>query len=95
LPTWRANWKRTSNHSEQIVLEPFLKGLCEQVRRSMAGRQVDLVLLATPDVRVRMDREVLQKVVAGLIKNAVENTPDGGTIEVRAARQDENENLSP
>jgi PAS domain S-box-containing protein len=71
---------------EAIALDRFTEDRLDSLAREFAHREVTLVrsLEQAPDVC--LPREVLRKVVDGLVKNAVENTPDGGRIEV-AVRQ--------
>jgi PAS domain S-box-containing protein len=50
-------------------------------------REVDIVTRIEPVPPVYIPREVLHKVLDGLIKNAVENTPDEGRIELAVIRK--------
>ena len=45
-------------------------------------RRIEIVSHLSPAPPVLVPPEVLQKVVDGLIRNAVENTPDEGRIEI-------------
>jgi signal transduction histidine kinase len=73
-----------SNASEpkEISLGEFVLRRAEELRRLHSHRQVgvSVVLHQMPVVRVPPD--VLAKVIDGLIKNAVENTPDEGKVEI-------------
>lgn len=71
------------------------RGLLRQVRDAFAaeaaakGVALRLLLPAGP-LQVRGDAEQLQQVVSNLVKNALQFTPDGGTITLRArAHEDE------
>ncbi len=65
-----------------IVLHPFLSERIGTARARMGRRNVDLFLKGDESRSIVMDRTVLADVIDGVLKNAVENTPDGGTIEV-------------
>jgi GAF domain-containing protein len=68
---------------EEISLDAFLDDICADAVRAMGLRNLEIIRSFEKDALVVMDRRVLYKVCAGLIKNAIENTPDEGTIEVR------------
>jgi len=67
---------------ENIVLDAFIHQVCEEARQSMRGRQLDIVEKVERGASVEMDPAVLKKVCEGFLKNAIENTPDGGRIEI-------------
>jgi signal transduction histidine kinase len=67
---------------ENIVLDAFIHQVCEEGRQSMRGRQLDIVEKVERGASVEMDAAVLKKVCEGFLKNAIENTPDGGRIEI-------------
>jgi PAS domain S-box-containing protein len=68
--------------SESIPLDVFVQKRLEVLKPSFAHRQVDITshLKAGPPVYLPLDS--LQKIFDGLLKNAIENTPDEGKIEV-------------
>jgi PAS domain S-box-containing protein len=68
--------------SEEIQLDVFVENRLELLKPAFAHRQVDLTtrLNATPPVFIPPDS--LQKIFDGLLKNAIENTPDEGRIEI-------------
>lgn len=67
---------------EKIKLDEFVRHRLEKVGLKFIHRGVNIeqALESTPPVFIPADP--LQKVIDGLIKNAVENTPDQGKIEV-------------
>ena len=75
--------------AEKIRMDAFVSKRLEHLKPAFAHRQIDIVsrLNSSPFVLLPMD--VLQKVFDGLIKNAVENTPDEGRIEVIVERKGE------
>jgi signal transduction histidine kinase len=67
---------------EKIILKDFLEDLCTQAIRSMNGRRVEIVRRFREGICVEISKDVLRKVWGGLLRNAIENTPDEGRIEV-------------
>ncbi|MGD9041660.1 MAG: PAS domain S-box protein [Desulfobacteraceae bacterium] len=67
---------------ESIKLDAYVKQRLEHLEASFSHRQVEIRsrLKQTPPAYV--PREVLQKVIDGLVRNAVENTPDQGKMEI-------------
>ena len=71
-----------NTESEEILLDEFVRLGLEKIRLEFAHRElkIEQAFESTPPIFTAA--EPLQKVVAGLIKNAVENTPDRGKIKV-------------
>jgi signal transduction histidine kinase len=67
---------------EEIVLDRFVSGYLTRLKSDFGHRRCELRTDFKPVVPILIPREILEKVVAGLVRNAVENTPDGGRIEV-------------
>lgn len=68
---------------EEIVLDRFVSGYLNRLKTDYDHRRCELRTDFKPVAPILIPREILEKVVAGLVRNAVENTPDGGHIEVR------------
>jgi len=71
---------------EEIALGDFVRGRLGALREGFSHRCVNIVENLDNPATVAMPRDVMEKVVDGLIKNAVENTPDGGRIELSVLR---------
>jgi K+-sensing histidine kinase KdpD len=69
---------------ETVYLSPFLEGILQKARSDMAPRELNITLQANDTIHLKMDRQVLEKVVSGILKNAIENTPDEGVVEMVA-----------
>ena len=69
-------------HFRWIPLYPFLQRLVKRARYLAAHRDVRLGLEGDRNTRLFMNSGVLKGVVEGLVRNAFENTPDGGAIKV-------------
>ena len=68
--------------SENIPLDVFVQKRIEVLKPSFAHRQVDITCHLKAGPPVHLPPESLQKIFDGLLKNAIENTPDEGKIEV-------------
>jgi PAS domain S-box-containing protein len=66
----------------EIKLDQTVKERLEALRPSFSHRQVEVVTQIDPVPPIRIPLEVIHKVIDGLVKNAVENTPDEGKIEI-------------
>ena len=69
---------------EIITLPEFIRNRLTALRSRFAHRDMDIRTHLKVGTPIRIPREVLRKVFDGLLKNAVENTPDEGCIEVVA-----------
>ena len=67
---------------EPIRVVPFLDNIIREARSAHGTRDLDITLGTDDTVWLTMDRHVLGKVVSGLLKNAIENTPDQSIIEL-------------
>jgi signal transduction histidine kinase len=76
-------------HMEHVALTTFLSDLYERSISSMGQRELNITLDLEEDLSVHMDKNVLDKVFSGLLRNAIENTPDEGTIKVSAKEEDD------
>jgi len=67
---------------ETIALDAFIRQICQEARLSMRGRPLEIVEKVDKGICIEMDPKVLKKVCEGFLKNAIENTPDEGKIEI-------------
>lgn len=68
--------------AEQVLLDDFAHKRLESLRACFSHRQVNIVTRFEPSPPVVIPLDPLQKIIDGLLRNAVENTPDRGTIEM-------------
>ena len=80
----RINELFTSRESEpaEIDLGDFVTEKIEEIKPLYSHRRVDLNTSIEPTPPIWMPPDPLEKIVKGLVKNAIENTPDEGKIEV-------------
>jgi signal transduction histidine kinase len=72
--------------SEVIELGPFVKEKIKALRPRFAHRKCRLRSYASEAAAIYIPPDVLGKVVEGLVRNAVENTPDGANISVKVRK---------
>ena len=63
-----------------VALYPAVEKVLSEVKQKARHREVRFFLEGRKDVLILTDPEILEKVLEGLLKNAVENTPDEGLI---------------
>jgi PAS domain S-box-containing protein len=68
--------------SINIFLNQFVRHRLVYLDKSFSHRKIDIISRLELVPAIRLPVYVLEKAIDGLIKNAVENTPDGGKIEV-------------
>ena len=75
--------------AEEIQLDTFIHKRLEVLKPSFVHRQVDIITHFSASPPISIPPEPLQKVFDGLIKNAIENTPDESKLEVVVKSQGE------
>jgi len=78
----------SSGLSQSIDLYTFTVSVLEKIKRTVEHRNLQFKVEGDAGLYIFMDPFILRGVVEGLIKNAVENTPDGGIIEVMSYQRD-------
>jgi len=78
---------------ERIILDKYVKKRFEDLKHLFSHRQVEVIIRLEPATPLNMPLDPLQKVVDGLIKNAIENTPDEGKIEMIVRKNGEGTTL--
>ncbi len=73
------------SHLDEIPLAEFLRERIETLKPKFSSRRVDIFTHFEKAPAICVPSQVMQKIVDGLIRNAVENTPDQGKIEVFVA----------
>jgi PAS domain S-box-containing protein len=68
---------------QTILLDQYMTRLLKRLSPDFAFRRLTLETGLEKTDPIQMPEEILDIIVSGLIKNAVEYTPDGGKIEVR------------
>jgi len=71
----------------EIDLGMYVRERLKELQPRFSHRQVEIIENMEKTPSVSIPQEVLQKVVDGLIRNAVENTPDEGKIDIYTKRR--------
>jgi signal transduction histidine kinase len=79
---------RRSAFIKRVMLFPFLRLLLENLKVQAGQREIVFDLRGPDDLLWPVEPRSLGDALASLVKNAVENTPDGGRIEVSIEEQD-------
>ena len=69
--------------AKKIQLEKFVQQRLDHLKPSFGHRDVDIITRYSPASDIYIPSDPLRKIVDGLVKNAIENTPDEGKIEIR------------
>ncbi len=72
---------------EVLDLTQCTRQIIERIEPQMASRDVEIVTRFDVVPPVFVPPDVLEKVVTGLVKNAVENTPDEGKVELSVQKR--------
>ena len=72
------------NGLEKIQLDKYLHDICDEALRYIHDRSLRIDRNIEQGIVLNLDKNVLDKIFVGLVKNAIENTPDSGRIEVTA-----------
>ncbi|MFQ5906461.1 MAG: GAF domain-containing protein, partial [bacterium] len=78
---------------EEIPLDEYVNERLGALEPSFSHRQVEIIKRLEPAPPACVPLDALQKVIDGLIKNAIENTPDEGRIEVTVQKKGEGSEL--
>lgn len=70
------------SYGEKTDLHGLLNAISNEAVSSLAERELEIVTDFEKGHVVNTGEKILRKVFEGLLKNAIENTPDGGKIEV-------------
>ncbi len=91
LKQYVANYVPPDAGSESmILLYPTVEKAISDTRDNAPHREIEFRLKGDEDAAIFMDVVVVRDMLAGLLKNAIENTPDGGLVEVSLIRDDKN-----
>jgi signal transduction histidine kinase len=78
---------------KKISLHETVRDRLARLEPALAHRDVDIMTRIEPAPLIVLPPDVLEKVVDGLVRNAVENTPDEGKIEVTVRKKGEGAEL--
>lgn len=79
--------RRREIAAEVIELEPLVRAVCDKAETSIQDRELCIMRQLDGEAEILTDRRILESVCEGLLKNAIENTPDEGVVEVSTERR--------
>jgi PAS domain S-box-containing protein len=79
--------------SKELRLEQEVQERLRQLRPHFAHRELDITTRLEPTPALFLPPDVLNKVIDGLVRNAIENTPDEGKIEIHVRKKNEGAEL--
>jgi signal transduction histidine kinase len=68
--------------AETIHLYSFTEGILKDVKKQASHRTIQFEIDGEEDLNLAIDRKILEASLVGLLKNAIENTPDEGMVRV-------------
>ncbi len=74
---------------QPIILFSFAEGILEKVRECARHRDIQFQIEGAKELCAGMPSHILGDIFEGLLKNAVENTPDGGKVRILLERREE------
>jgi len=77
----------TAQTIRSIDLYPFIQTALEKIKSQVTHRNIEFHLEGQNDLFIFIDPLVLGKITEGLIKNAIENTPDGSSISIKVEQK--------
>jgi signal transduction histidine kinase len=72
---------------ENIHLDQFAEERLRKIKPQFSHRNIELKIDMQPAIRIHFPSEPLDKLIGGLIKNAIENTPDEGKIKLKVRKK--------
>jgi PAS domain S-box-containing protein len=88
VKTWLSQYLSGNTEAFQSIdLFPYVLQVLEKVKASSAHRHIRFQAEGEEGLVIFMDPLILENVLEGLLRNAVENTPDGGTIHLKTERR--------
>ena len=74
---------------QSIDLLSFVRAALEKVKQAASHRNIQFRVEGANFLYISMDPTVLKEILEGLVKNAIENSPDGGKILISIEQKDD------
>jgi signal transduction histidine kinase len=65
-----------------VHLYSFIERMLEDIKHQTNHRDIEINLDGAKDLTLVMDPKILEEIIGGLLKNAIENTPDEGIVRI-------------
>jgi signal transduction histidine kinase len=73
---------------EDLPLFPIVAQALERAKQRASHRDLHFLFEGAKHLSIHLDRRILNDVLDGLLKNAIENTPDEGLIRISSEQKD-------
>ncbi len=80
-------FKATKSNVADVKLGNLIQRVVDSARNLSSHRAVALLTRIEADSRIRTDPDVIEKALMSILKNAIENTPDGGDVLICLCQQ--------
>ena len=75
---------------EDVNLSRLILKVVDLAEQRSTHRAINLSSIVEENIHMRIAPDAFEKAVMGLLKNAIENTPDGGAVQVSLVKEDGN-----
>jgi PAS domain S-box-containing protein len=82
----RAFFETEAAEVQDVNISNLIRKVTDLAERQSSDRDIILSIMIKEDIHIRIAPDVIEKSVTGLIKNAIENTPDGGKVLISVRR---------
>jgi signal transduction histidine kinase len=72
----------------KLDAKDVLANVVAELQTKAAAKQIDLNVVPMPELHLIADRDALSRLFSNLIENAIRYTPEGGSIQVAASKQE-------
>ncbi len=71
-----------------VGLDKIFSGIWDAIQDDIDFRNIDIRISLDPDITpIHLPVDIVEKMISGILKNAIENTPDGGRIDIRIEKE--------
>lgn len=71
---------------QEVNMGELIMKAADLAEQRSSHRDINLSAVLEEDIHIRIAPDAMEKAVTGLIKNAIENTPDGGDVQISLRR---------
>jgi len=83
----RGERNQVSTERERVALSPLVEDICQKVQTKAAARRLAFEWQVPSNGEISSDPILLRSIVTNLVDNAVEYTPSGGTVNLKASAE--------
>jgi len=72
----------------KLDVKEVLANVVAELKNEASAKKIELNVLSIPEVQLVADKDAISRLFSNLIENAIRYTPEGGTIQISAARHE-------